>query len=223
MNEFVVIPAHNEENNVVDVINGVKSYVKNIIVVDDGSTDNTYDKAREEEGKEEKNVIVLKHEVNLGKGSALKTGCDFALKQGAEKIVVIDADGQHNPKEIPKFLEALNDHEIVFSHRTKSKAMPFVLKFGNDFINKFSSFLFGVNIKDNQCGYRAFTSEAYKKIRWSASDYYMETEMIINAGKHKLKYTEIPIETIYADKYKGTTVIDGVKIVLKMLTWRLLR
>ncbi|MBT6774359.1 glycosyltransferase family 2 protein [Candidatus Woesearchaeota archaeon] len=217
MNEFVVIPAHNEENNVVEVINKVKSYVNNIIVVDDGSTDNTYDKAKE------KDITVLKHEVNLGKGAALKTGCDFALKQGAEKIVVIDADGQHNPKEIPKFLEALNDYEIVFSHRTKSKAMPFVLKFGNNFINKFSSFLFGVNIKDNQCGYRAFTSDAYKKIRWSASDYYMETEMIINTGKHKLKYIEIPIETIYADKYKGTTVLDGVKIVLKMLTWRLLR
>jgi len=217
MNEFVVIPAHNEENNVVEVINKVKSYVNNIIVVDDGSTDNTYDKAKEN------GITVLRHEVNLGKGAALKTGCDFALKQGAEKIVVIDADGQHNPKEIPKFLEALNDYEIVFSHRTKSKAMPFILKFGNDFINKFSSFLFGVNIKDNQCGYRAFTNEAYKKIRWSASDYYMETEMIINAGKYKLRYTEIPIETIYADKYKGTTVLDGVKIVLKMLTWRLLR
>ncbi len=217
MNKYVVIPAHNEENNIADVISKVKDYVNNIIVVDDGSTDNTYNKAKEEE------VVVLKHEINLGKGAALKTGCDFALKQGAEKIVVIDADGQHAPKEIPRFLEALNENDITFSHRTENKAMPFVLKFGNNFINKFSSLLFGVNIKDNQCGYRAFTGEAYKKIRWNASDYYMETEMIINVGKKKLKYTEIPIETIYADKYKGTTVLDGVKIVLKMLTGRLLR
>ena len=217
MNEIVIIPAHNEESNIAQVINNVKNHVNKIVVVDDGSTDDTYNKAKEE------NVIVLKHEINLGKGAALKTGCDFALNQGANKIVVIDADGQHRPKEIPKFLAALDKHDIVFSHRTENKAMPFVLKFGNVFINKLSSLLFRVNIKDNQCGYRAFTTQAYKKVRWNASDYYMETEMIINAGKHKLSYTEIPIETIYADRYKGTTILDGVKIVLKMLTWRLLR
>ena len=64
---------------------------------------------------------------------------------------------------------------------------------------------------------------AYKKIRWQASDYSMESEMIAKAGKYKLKYSQIPIETIYSDKYKGTTVVDGIKIVLKAFSWRLLK
>ena len=85
------------------------------------------------------------------------------------------------------------------------------------------SFLYGIDINDTQSGYRAFSAEAYKKIRWNASDYSMETEMISKAGKQKLKYVQIPIGTIYSDKYKGTTIIDGMKIVFNMVRWRVLR
>ena len=81
--------------------------------------------------------------------------------------------------------------------------------------------LYNIKIKDTQSGYRAFSVEAYKKIRWRSSDYSMESEMIANVGKHKLKYEQIPIETIYTDRYKGTTVLDGVKIVFNMLWWRI--
>jgi hypothetical protein len=90
-------------------------------------------------------------------------------------------------------------------------------------ISKVIKFLYNVKIKDSQCGYRAFTAETYKKIRWRATDYSMESEMIANTGKYKLKYKEVPIETIYGDKYKGTTIVDGVKIVLNMFLWKVLR
>ena len=99
--------------------------------------------------------------------------------------------------------------------------MPLVFKFGNWFINKTISFLYGIKIKDSQCGYRVFTSKAYKKLRWESSDYSMESEMIAKIGKFRVLYKEIPIETIYSDKYKGTTIIDGIKIVFKLLFWRL--
>ena len=98
--------------------------------------------------------------------------------------------------------------------------MPFILRFGNWFINKTTAILYKVKLRDTQCGYRAFTAQAYPKIRWKTHDYGMETEMIANAGKHRLSYAQVPIETIYADKYKGTTVLDGIKIVLKMVKWR---
>lgn len=214
---WAVIPAYNESKHICSVIKDVKKHVFNIIVVDDGSKDNTYDIAKQE------NIFVLQHIVNLGKGAAAKTGCDFALRKGAKRIILIDADGQHDPKEIPNFLNVLNNVDIVFGYRKFNKNMPFIFKFGNAFINFSTRLLYGISLKDTQCGYRAFTSEAYKKIRWKASDYSMEAEIVANAGKRHLRYKEIPIQTIYLDKYKGTTVIDGIKIVLNMFLWRLKR
>ena len=217
MTDFLIIPAHNEEGRISKVINESKKYIEQIIVVDDGSLDKTVQEA------ESCGIKVLKHKINLGKGAALKTGCDYALSNGAKKIVVIDADGQHNPDEIPNFLEALKDKEIIFSYRKENKRMPAVLRFGNWFINNSINKLFNIKIKDSQCGYRAFTVDTYKKIRWNASDYYMETEMIIKSGKNKLNYGQLPIETIYADRYKGTTILDGVKIVTSMFLWRIFK
>ena len=101
--------------------------------------------------------------------------------------------------------------------------MPAVLRFGNWFINFATKILYSMDLKDTQSGYRALTADAYKKVRWKANDYSMESEMIANAGKNHLKYKEIPIQTIYSDKYKGTTVIDGIKIVSKMIWWKLIR
>jgi len=212
---FIVIPAYNESKHISDVISRIKGYCSNIIVIDDGSKDDTYYVAKKQ------GVTVLKHIINLGKGAGVKTGCDFAVKKGAKKIILIDSDGQHEPEEIPNFLKALEGKDIVFGYRTLNEKMPFILKFGNMFINFTIKNLYGVSLKDTQCGYRAFTASAYKKIRWDATDYSMESEMIANAGKNKLKYAQIPIKTIYHDKYKGTTVLDGIKIVFNMFLWRL--
>lgn len=217
MEFFAVIPVHNESKNVQEVIQKVKKLTPNVIVVDDGSIDNTAEIA-EAEG-----VTVLSHKVNLGKGAALKTGCDFAVRSGAKNLVVLDGDGQHAAEEIPLFIEKLAYNDIVFGCRQQKKRMPFVLKFGNNFINWMFTALYGLKVEDTQSGYRAFTSEAYKKIRWQASDYFMETEMMINTKKYGLKYIQIPIRTIYADKYKGTTVFDGIKIVSRLIGGRILK
>ncbi len=213
-NIWAVIPAYNEQGNISDIIKKTKKYLSNIIVVDDGSKDNT------KESAEKAGAFVLKHIVNLGKGAALKTGCDFATKKGAKFIIVLDADAQHNPADIPRFIEKLNKYDIVFSYRRLSDKMPFVLRFGNWFISNIVSFLYGISLKDTQSGFRAFSKDAYNKIRWDASDYSMESEMISRAGKQRLKYVQIPIQTIYSDKYKGTTILDGTKIVLNMLWWK---
>ena len=210
MSCFIIIPAYNEQESIGRVIAGAKEYSEKIIVVDDGSKDNTHENAKHS------GVVVLKHTVNLGKGAALKTGCEYAFQNGASKVIVMDADTQHDPKEIPKFLEALKDHDLAIGIRKVPDSMPLVLKFGNKFINQTLGLLHGIKVPDSQCGYRGFTINAYHQIKWDAADYYVETEMLIKAGKKNLKYTTIPIETIYSDKYKGTTVLDGVKIVMKM-------
>jgi glycosyltransferase involved in cell wall biosynthesis len=212
---WAVIPAYNEEKSIANIIKKTKKYITNVIVVDDGSKDKTKEVA------EKSGTIVLRHIVNLGKGATLKTGCDYAVKKNAKYIVVLDADAQHDPDDIPRFIEKLKKYDIVFSYRKLSKKMPFVLRFGNWFISRVIRVLYNVDLIDTQSGFRAFTRETYKKIRWNASDYSMESEMISKAGKQRLKYVQIPISTIYSDKYKGTTIIDGIKIVLNMFWLRL--
>ncbi len=212
---WAVIPAYNEEMSIADIVRKTRKYIDKVIVVDDGSKDRTKDIA------EKAGAVVLRHIVNLGKGATLKTGCDYAAKKGANFIVVLDADAQHNPEDIPRFIEKLKKYDVVFSYRKPSSKMPFVLRFGNWFISRIARFLYKVDLIDTQSGYRAFTREAYKKIRWNASDYSMESEMISRAGKQRLKYVQIPISTVYSDRYKGTTIIDGIKIVMGMFWWRM--
>ena len=212
---WAVIPAYNEEKSIIGIIKKTKKYVDNVVIVDDGSRDKT------KELGEKAGAIVVRHIVNLGKGAALKTGCDYAINKGAKFIIALDADAQHSPDDVPRFIEKLKKYDIVFSYRKTSRKMPLVLRFGNWFISNVVMALYGVSLNDTQCGFRAFSKEAYKKIRWNASDYSMESEMISRAGKQRLKYVQIPIETIYSDKYKGTTVIDGIKIVLNMFWWKL--
>jgi UDP-N-acetylglucosamine---dolichyl-phosphate N-acetylglucosaminyltransferase len=206
---FVIIPAKDEEKHIEKVVKNTKKYVKNIIVIDDGSKDKTTLIAKKS------GAIVLRHAINLGKGAALKTGCEF-VKDKADIIIFMDSDGQHNPHDIPRFLNELKKHDIVFGSRRLNKNMPFVLRFGNWFINKVSEILFGIYISDTQSGFRAFKANIYEKIKWKSKGYSVESEIIANSGKHKLKFKEIIIDTIYNDKYKGTSVLDGINIVVKM-------
>ncbi|MBI4739631.1 glycosyltransferase family 2 protein [Candidatus Woesearchaeota archaeon] len=220
MNPFIIIPAFNEEKHIGHVIRRIKAQgFSNIIVVDDGSQD----KGGCVKAAEDAGAVVLRHAINLGKGCALRTGCDFALRQGATHFILMDADGQHDPKELLRFTNALKTHDIVFGSRRYDRKMPFIMRFGNTFINSVAETLFGISLKDTQSGFRAMSANAYRKVRWNASDYSVESEMIANASAHQLRYKELMIENIYREKYKGTTIFDGIKIVSNMLWWKLAR
>ncbi len=214
---WAIIAAKDEERHIFAVVKEARKYADVVLVVDDGSRDQT--KARAEKAR----AMVLSHIVNMGKGVAIRTGCEYAIEKKADILILLDADGQHEPKDIPKFVDALSGCEIVFGARVRRKSMPIVLKFGNWVINSVAGILHGIHISDTQCGFRAMWSHTYPKVKWTASDYSMESEMLVNAGKKRLKYHEIPISTIYGDKYKGTTVVDGIKIVLDMIWWKLTR
>jgi len=209
-----VIPAHNEIDHIYDVVTETKKHVDEVIVVDDASTDNTSELA------EKAGATVLKHVVNLHKGASLKTGCEFAIHLGAKKIVMLDGDAQHDPKEIPFLLSKLDSCDFVIGEREFNKEMSKKSKIGNIILSTLSKFLFLKEIEDSQSGFRAFNSRIYPKIEWKSRDYKVETEMIRNIQKNNISYGGIKIKTIYHDKYKGTTALDGVKIALNMIQWR---
>jgi UDP-N-acetylglucosamine---dolichyl-phosphate N-acetylglucosaminyltransferase len=215
---FIIIPGLNEEKHIGEVVARTRKLgFENILFIDDGSHDKSSEMAKKAGAK------VLRHIVNLGKGSAAKTGCDYAINNGADILVLMDADGQHKPEDLKKMLDALKNNDIVFGYRQLNKNMPLMMRIGNWGINTSSKFINGISINDTQSGFRCMTSEAYNKIKWYSNDYSMETEMISKVAKHKLKYAQVPIETIYHDEYKGTTVIDGIKIFINMLKYKIRR
>ena len=211
---WVVIPVYNEEKTIRQVLSKVKSYNINIVVVVDGGKDNTYDVVLKED------VFVLRHIINLGKGSAMITGCDYAVAHGAKKIILMDGDGQHDPIFIPEFIKKLDKYDLVYGSREFSKKMPFLSKLGNIIISGVLKLLYKTDIRDTQSGYRAFNTIIYEKIKWNSQRYSVESEMIARASMNKISYTQIPISTIYHENYKGTSPFDGIKIVLNLLKWR---
>ena len=218
MKVFLVMPGYNEGPRVGSVIRQAKKYVKNLVFVDDGSEDDTFVRARET------GVEVLRHSKNLGKASALRTGADYACKKGADAIVFMDSDQQHDPKDIPILVKALKNQDVVFACRDiKSKNMPFIKRAGNSFFDVLFRIMFSVAISDTQSGFKIMTRAAYERLDLKSKDYNVESEIAAKTARLKLKFSQIPIETVYKDALKGTGFLDGVKVTLAILRFRFSR
>ena len=215
METIAVIPAYNEEAHIAAVVKGAQQFVQKVIVVDDGSHDSTRARAAAA------GATVLRHVVNMGKGVALKTGFAAAAALGADVLVVLDGDGQHDVKDIPRFLTALQHADIVIGARQLNMAMPVVFKMGNFFLQKAFCILFNASISDTQSGYRAFRRGIYEQLTWQSHGYSVETEMLVDARKKGFTCVEIPIKTVYLNAVKGTTIIDGMLIFIDMLLWKM--
>jgi len=214
---FIILPAYNEHVRIGPVVRAVrKQGFTNVLVVDDGSKDDTSDAAKRA------GATVLTHIVNLGKGAAMKTGADYAVENGAKAIIFLDSDGQHRPEELPLFVDKLNKgYDIVFGSRKRSRHMPFIRRTGNLVITKVVHWFYKMDLRDVTSGYRGMSVKGYRKVRWESSDYSVEGEMIARAGKNNLKYAEFEIATIYHDKYKGMTIFAGMRIVFNLIWWRM--
>jgi len=220
MKIFLVIPLHNESKHISKLLKSLTGYKLPIIVVDDGSTDDSKSIVRKSKIK---NLVYLEHKVNLGKGAAMKTGADYAFAEGAEAVIFMDSDGQHNPKDVSVFVKALNSkkYDVVFGSRNLSYGVPLVRYLGNKFASLILRMFFGVYISDSICGFRALTSKGYEKLRWDSAGYGVEVEMVARTGRKRVKFTEVPVETIYHDREKGVTVLDAFGILVSVLKWRL--
>jgi len=214
---FIVISSYNEEKHIREVLRAVHSSKLPVILVDDGSKDNTSKIAVEIPG-----VAVVRHKVNLGKGAAMKTGCECAFSKGAKAVIFMDADGQHSSKDISKFVEALEKGcDVVFGSRDYGYAIPFVRYMGNKIASVLVSLLYGIYVFDLLCGFRALTASAYKKIKWESRGYGVETEIAIKTAAAHLKYCQVSVAAIYLDEVKGVTILDAVGILFDVLRWKL--
>ncbi|RJO59744.1 glycosyltransferase family 2 protein [Candidatus Parcubacteria bacterium] len=212
----VILPAHNESTRIAEVVKEVLTLVDEVVVVDDGSSDDTAAKAKTA------GAIVAKHRVNLGKGAALRTGAEAALLRGAGIIVLMDADGQHPASEIPNLIKSIQEDkaDMTFAYRSLDRSMPFYRRLGNNVLNQTTRILFGLSLTDIWCGFRAFRAEIYENIKWQKVNYSADVEMALRLAQHKYRYNQIPIPTIYHEIYKGVSIIDGLKLLFSLLIWR---
>jgi len=192
----VILPAYNEEVSIGSVVLLTRFYVDKVIVVDDGSSDRTAEIAR----KAGAEVII--HEVNTGKGGALKTGFEAAAGMGADVVVTMDSDGQHNPSEIPKLVTPIieGDAEMVNGSRYLNgldKNTPAYRRVGQTVLDGFTNINSGLKITDSQSGFRAFAASTIDIFRFNANGMAIESEMLADAGKAGLRITEVDIGVRY--------------------------
>ena len=195
----VVIPAFNEAATIADIVKGAVKYADEVIVVDDGSSDNTSFVAKAAGAK------VIRLPTNSGKGFALSMGLSTAALDGADLIVCLDGDGQHNPEEIPMICGPVlrGEADLVIGSRflvkKGSKEIPSYRKVGQHVLTKATNFGNGVKVTDSQSGFRCLTKKAALSMELTEAGMGIESEMVRDAVKLGLKIKEIPISC----KYEG--------------------
>lgn len=200
------------------MILGVAEYADRVLVINDSSSDRTSEEARNA------GATVIDLPQNMGAGYATRVGCDHALEQGADIIVTIDGDGQHDPEDIPQALARLRQGdgvEVVFGVRPRNRHMPLKKRFGNAVLTGLARVLYGARVNDSQTGFHVFTAEGYRKSRWESHRYDFVSEIVFQVARNRVKYAEVPIKTIYNGKTSGMGIMDGIRSILMMFRWRL--
>ncbi|MGX8694383.1 MAG: glycosyltransferase family 2 protein [Methanobrevibacter sp.] len=217
---FVVVPAYNEEKTVSQVIEGIAEEGYNVVLVNDGSKDNTLNLAIESKKKYPNQIFIVSHVINRGLGAALKTGMETAIRKGAKYILTFDADGQHAIEDIAKVVKPLQEGKADACIGARPlKDMPISKSFANFVMNFLTLIFYGRNVRDSQSGLRAFTADAASKINIVSSGYAVSSEFIKEISDKKFRLEEVTITTIYTPEtqHKGTDAIVGIKILFKMI------
>jgi glycosyltransferase involved in cell wall biosynthesis len=214
----VVIPAYNETRFIGSTVLKARAYADTVIVVDDGSSDNTAEVA------EAAGAVLVRHNCNLGKGAALNTGFCKARELGAQVVVTLDADGQHLAEELPQVVKPVlaGEADVVIGSRYISphSDVPRHRIWGHWFFNQLIRVGSGVSVTDSQSGYRAFSSAALEAITFNSNGFSVESEMQFIAHEKGLRLMEVPITILYTDKPKRSVIKHGLFVlggVLKLV------
>ncbi|MBI3336804.1 glycosyltransferase family 2 protein [Candidatus Peregrinibacteria bacterium] len=222
MKTIAVIPAYNEETRIAAVITGARGYVDTVIVVDDGSSDDTCRIA------ERNGARVVHHIENSGAGAATMTGIDAARMCGADIIVTLDADEQHDPHDIPLLLKPIMEEkvDVVFANRFGQRnRIPFVRRVANVIGNVLTLLATGKWVSDSQCGFKVFGPKAVKDIDLKMSGFEFCSEIVRETAKHRWRIKEVPTKVLYSEYTlaKGQSFAHGIQTALKILLRSFLR
>ncbi len=193
----LIIPAYNEDANLGRVLRESLSYCPHIFVIDDGSTDRTQELAAAS------GTVLLRHEVNRGKGQALKTGFKKAIAEGFKAVITMDGDGQHDPAEIPKFLETYRRTGIpvLVGNRMKNLAgMPLIRQLTNRMMSWIINRQINQYIPDTQCGYRLYRCDVVAYISAQSEYFATESEILLHIARRGIRIGSVRIATIYTDQ-----------------------
>jgi glycosyltransferase involved in cell wall biosynthesis len=204
-----VIPTYNEAKVIAGLVSRIKAMGLDVVVIDDGSTDNTGFCAGES------GAVVLRNERKLGKGASLGKGFDFVRKMPFDGIMIMDGDGQHDPEDIKQFLAVAEKKQpclIVGNRLGDPKGMPLIRRLTNRFMSYLLSQICRQGIPDSQCGFRFISSEILRKIKLRSRKFEIESEMLIKTGRQGFKIYSVPIRSIYGgEKSNINPLIDTVR------------
>lgn len=211
----LLVPAYNEEIAIASMIVLASKYVDEVIVIDDGSTDRT------PEISQQVGATVLKHKTNKGKGAALKTGFDYA--KDYDVIVTMDADGQHNPDEIPIVVQPIIDGvaDIVNGSRYLDGAdtsTPTYRRVGQTILDTATNMASGTKLTDSQSGFRAFSKLSLSYFTFSPDGFGIESDMLIEASNNNLRIVEVGISVRYdVQTTRDNPVVQGFSVLMSIL------
>lgn len=193
----ILIPVYNEALAIKDLVKILKKQAYDIIVLDDGSQDNSGDLAKEA------GAIVLYNKEKSGKGATLQRGFNYAVKEGYDGVLAMDGDGQHDPSDVENFFKYAkeNPNQIITGNRMQNhQGMPIVRYLTNWFMSALISLACRQSIPDTQCGYRYIGCSILKKIQLQCTDFEIETEILMKAAKKGFPIISVPVQTIYRNE-----------------------
>jgi len=209
MRTCVIIPTYNESKEIAGLINRITEIGLPVIIIDDGSLDDTANISALRGAK------VLRNDSNVGKGASLIKGYNYAVAQGFDAVISMDGDGQHSSSDIALFIkkaEASQSAIIVGNRMAMTKGMPWLRILTNRLMSRLISLITKQYIPDTQCGFRLIKKEVLEKIDFSTSKYETESEILIKASRLGFKIDSVPIKTIYSgQKSQINPVIDTLR------------
>jgi glycosyltransferase involved in cell wall biosynthesis len=217
MPTIAAMPAYNEAKSIHNIIVDCKKYVDTVLVIDDGSSDNTAEVA------ESAGAYVVQHPKNMGYGAAIKSCFETARNLNAKRMVIIDSDGQHDPAEIPKLLKPLEKGvDVVLGSRFidgTSEGIPSYRKVGMKVLDLATNTVGGINVTDSQCGFRAYGKKAIQNIKINSDSMSAGSEILMEIADNNLQFEEVQVNCSYdvEDPSTQNPVSHGVGVLIAIL------